>query len=257
MQYDAVVLAGGENTGALREAAPYDNEALIMIGRHPMIYYVIKALQQSAYVNRIVISGPVESLQQALQEDEGVFYVEGGENAIDSFSRATHLLKGMNISKSVLVMPVDIPFITPEAINDFINKTENTSGDFFYAVTRREVNEKKFPGVARTYVKLTDGIFTGGNLFLVKSSVIDQALDMAVKLVERRKDPIAMGRLFGLQLVWSYLFKRLSIDMAERRFYKVLGIQGKAVISEYAEVGVDVDKPSDFELAQKYFSGEV
>lgn len=257
MQYDAVVLAGGENTGELREVAPYDNEALIMIGQHPMIYYVIKALQQSASVNRIVVSGPVESLQQVLQDDEGIFYVEGGVNAIDSFSKAINLLNGMNISSSILVMPVDIPFITCEAIDDFIRKSENMEGDFFYALTSREVNDKKFPGVARTYVKLKDGVFTGGNLFLAKSCVIDKALDMAVKLVERRKDPIAMGRLFGIQLVWNYLLKRLSIDMAERRFYKVMGIRGKAVISEYAEVGVDVDKPSDFELAQKYFLHDI
>ena len=32
------------------------------------------------------------------------------------------------------------------------------------------------------------------------------------------------------------------------------GIRGRAIISPYAEVGVDVDKPSDLELAHRYLS---
>jgi len=252
MKYDAVILAGGQNSGELREIAPYDNEALIVIAGVPMILYVYKTLKQSAYIKRIVVSGPVDEIKNILPDDKDLFFVEDGENAIESFNNAVSLLQDMSITNSVLVMPTDIPFITREAVDDFINQSERLEGEFFYAITSQEVNEKKFPGVSRTYVKLKEGIFTGGNLFLIDSGIIDKTLDMAVQLVMRRKDPLAMGRLFGLCLVWSYLFKKLSIDMAERRFYKVMGIKGKAIISPYAEVGVDVDKPSDFELAQEY-----
>ena len=74
-------------------------------------------------------------------------------------------------------------------------------------------------------------------------------------MVERSKNPLAMAKLFGFGLVWKYIIRRLSIDAVEKRFYKTLGIKGKAIISPYAEVGVDVDKPSDLELAQKYLKG--
>ena len=50
MQYDAVILAGGENSGDLKKIAPYDSEALIIIGNYPMIYYVYKSLRQSQYI---------------------------------------------------------------------------------------------------------------------------------------------------------------------------------------------------------------
>lgn len=257
MVYDAVILAGGKICDELKAEAEYDNEAFIKIAGQPMINYVYRALRRSDYINRIVISGPVQELQKITPEDNYLFLCAGGENAIESLTNAVELLKKDGISESLLVMPTDIPFITRAAIDDFIEQAQTIEGDFFYALTSKEVNEKKFPGVSRTYVQLKDGIFTGGNLFLVRSDMIDKALDMAVQLFMKRKNPLAMGRMFGLRLVFSYLLKKLSIDMVEKRFYEVMNIKGKGVISRFAEVGVDVDKSSDLELAKSYLANQV
>ncbi len=252
MVYDAVILAGGKICEELRAAATYDNEAFIMIAGQPMILYVYQALRQSKYIRKIVISGPMEELQKIAPKDEMLLFAPSGENAIESLSGALRLLQEGGISESILVMPTDIPFISREAIEDFIKQAESMEGDFFYALTSKETNENKFPGVLRTYVQLKEGVFTGGNLFLMQSGMIEQALDMAVHLMVRRKNPLAMGRLFGLGMVLSYLLKKLSIPMVEKRFYEVMKIRGRGIISDFAEVGVDVDKLSDLELAQKY-----
>lgn len=255
MKYDAIILAGGENTSELRQMAPCDNEALIIIGNLPMIHYVYNALTKSNCVNRIVISGPVESLRNIFPPQEKLFFVKGGQNAIESFSNGLELLRQMeNVSEKILILPTDIPFITPEAISDFVSQCEKTDADFYYSVTRREVNERKFPGVARTYVNLKEGTFTGGNVFLIRSGIADKCLDLGLQLVIRRKSPVAMAKLFGLSLVWKYMLGRLGIPEIVRRFQKVTGIKGQAVISPYAEVGVDVDKPSDLILAQEYLT---
>lgn len=255
MQYDAIILAGGESSSELKKIAPYDNEALIIIGNYPMIYYVYKALRQSSHVRNIVISGPTEALRNIFAREDRLFFVSGGENAVESFAHGMELLQEKGISEQVLIMPSDIPFITTEAIDDFINQAEKSKDDFYYPVTCKEVNEAKFPGVTRTYVSVKDGILTGGNLFILRSALFEQVLDIALKLVERRKNPLAMAKLFGFGLVWKYIIRRLSIEAVEKRFYEVLGIRGKAIISLYAEVGVDVDKPSDLELANKYLAG--
>ena len=251
MQYDAIILAGGESSSELKKIAPYDNEALIIIGNYPMIYYVYQALRASSHINQIVVSGPVEALRAILPRDERLLFVEGGKNAIESFSHAVKALEAKDISAKVLILPTDIPFISVQAIEDFLERCETSNNDFYYPVTRKEVNEAKFPGVQRTYVRLQEGTVTGGNLFLLRSELIEQCLEMGLKLVERRKNPLAMARLFGFGLVWKYITRRLSIEMAEKRFYQVLGIKGKGIISPYAEIGVDVDKPSDLNLAQE------
>lgn len=257
MEYDAIILAGGKTCNELAQITGHYNDALIKIGDYPMIWYVYQALKSCPPVKRIIISGPMKELQGLFTDETDIFFVNDGENAIESFYNAVKLLRTMDISNKLLIMPTDIPFITTAAINDFISRAEAVEGDFYYAVTRKEVNERKFPGVQRTYVKIRDGIFTGGNLFIISSNVIDQALGIASKFILQRKNPIAMGRILGLSMVWNYFIKNLSIKMVEQRFHKVLGIRGKAIISEYAEVGVDVDKPSDLELARNYLSGRI
>lgn len=252
MYYDAVILAGGENSSELKKIAPYDNEALIIIGNYPMVYYVYHALRNSPHVGKIVISGPTEALRNIFAREENLYFVDKGENAVASLAKAVKLLQEIGSSSCLLVTPTDIPFITVEAIEDFIERCEQEEADFFYPLITKEVNELRFPGVARTYVKLKEGVFTGGNLFILRHEIVDKALDIAVQVVERRKSPLSLARLFGFGLVWKLLTRSLSIETAEHRFAKVLGLKGKAIISSYAEVGVDVDKPSDLVIAQKY-----
>jgi molybdopterin-guanine dinucleotide biosynthesis protein A len=255
MPYDAVILAGGENSSELKKIAPYDNEALIIIGNYPMIYFVYSALRRTAAIDKIIVSGPVEALKTILPHDEKLFFVEGGANAIETFAHGTDLLNRIGTSSKVLAVPTDVPFLTAEAVTDFLACCEQEEADFYYPITRKEDNDHKYPGVIRTYVRLKDGVFTGGNLFLIRSALIPSCLEIGLKLTERRKSPLAMAKLFGFRLVWCYITGRLSIRMAEKRFYKIVGIKGKGIISGYAEVGVDVDKPEDLRLAQQYLSG--
>ena len=92
---------------------------------------------------------------------------------------------------------------------------------------------------------------------MVKQSVINTVLDQAAELVKRRKNPLAIARLFGFGLVLRYVIGQLSIAQAEKRFGEVIGIVGKAIICPYAEVGIDVDKPDDLELAQKHLADKI
>lgn len=254
MQYDAVIMAGGESSSELKQVAPYSNEALIIIGSYPMIYYVYSALRATPSIKNIVVSGPVECLRSILPHDEKLFFVESGENAIETFSRGVNFLGG-RITSKVLAVPTDIPFITSEAISDFLTNCESAEADIYYPITSKEVNELKYPGVIRTYVHLKDGIFTGGNLFLLRSAALPGCMEFGLKVISRRKNPLAIARLFGFGLVCKYLAGQLSIKAAEKRLYEVAGINGKGIISPYAEVGVDVDKPDDLLLAQRYLSG--
>jgi len=255
MKYDVVILAGGENSSDLRKIAPYDNEALIIIGNYPMIYYVYKSLRSSPLVENIIVSGPADSLRSILPREDNLYFVNGGENAIDSFSQAIELLDKIGTTEYLLVAPTDIPLITSEAIEDFMHQCEKYDADFYYPVTSKKVNEEKFPGVARTYVRLREGVFTGGNLFIMRKAMIPKGLEFAKQMVENRKNPLKMARILGISLAWKLIWGRLAIPVIEKRFYDMTGIRGKAVISDYAEVGVDVDKPSDLELAQKYLEG--
>lgn len=256
MQVDAVVLAGGLNCGLLQKYSTARSEALIPIGGRPMVEYVVNALKHTAAVRRIAVAGPCKDLAPVFSRDPAVLIVEGGDTAIATLLKGVEALEKFSSPKAdafpwVLIATSDIPMITPEAIEDFLRLCQMREGEVYYPVVRREASEKKYPGVKRTYVRLREGSFTGGNLLLVDKRVIARCVPLAEKIVARRKNPLALSQLLGLRFVFKFLLRRLSLAEAEAKMSALLGVKGVAVVSEYAEVGVDVDKPSDLQLARR------
>ena len=56
--YDAIILAGGENSKQLNQYVPHCYEALIEIVGKPMVTFVAQALARSSNVDRIFVLGP-------------------------------------------------------------------------------------------------------------------------------------------------------------------------------------------------------
>ena len=239
---DAVILAGG---GEIEPGTGV--KGMLTIGSRMMVEYVIEALYNSRYIDQIVVVGP-----EAMKENcmvQGLLFALPGNTILDSFSHGLEALNGAQ--PWVLACTGDIPFLTPEAVDDFIDKCREREADFYYPIIRKETAEKRFPGAKRTYASLQDGAFTGGNLFLLRREIIGHCLSVAAEFVKHRKNPAALARLVGFGMLWKYFFGQLTIAEAERRVSQLVGARGSAVITSYAEIGVDVDKPSDLELAKE------
>lgn len=54
--------------------------------------------------------------------------------------------------------------------------------------------------------------------------------------------------LLGYDTLLNIILHRLSLADAERVLSKRIGIRGKVLISPYAELGMDVDKPNQLEM---------
>lgn len=261
MQVDAVVLAGGLNSGPLKDFAPTKSEALIPIGSRPMVEYVVNALKHTPEVNRIVVAGPLEELKKVFGETPEVILAAGGSSAVETLRLGVEVLlrEGLALEGRplALVVAADIPLITPEAISDFLRLCGQRQGEIYYPVVSREANERKYPGVKRTYVRLRDGCFTGGNLILVDTRIVERCAQLAEEMVKRRKSPVALSRLLGFGFLLKFLLRRLTLAEVEAKASELLGVSGVAVVSSYAEVGVDVDKPSDLQLAHRLLVKEM
>jgi len=239
---DAVILAGG---GEIEPGTGV--KGMLTIGSRMMVEYVIEALYNSRYIDQIVVVGPEAIKENCIKQ--GLLFAPPGNTILDSFSNG---LEALNGSQSwILACTGDIPFLTPEAVDDFIDNCREKEADFYYPIIRKENAEKRFPGAKRTYATLQDGTFTGGNLFLLKREIVERCLSVAAEFVKHRKNPAALAKLVGFGMLWKYFFGQLTIAEAERRVSQLVGARGSAVITPYAEIGVDVDKPSDLELAKE------
>ncbi len=244
---DVIILAGSINSGPLRECSDEHNEAMIKIAHKPMIRYVAEALLQSRHINKIVIVGSEEI--KSVFPEKNVIVITSEESAVQNLVKS---LQYVDISHKVMIATSDIPLLTTKAVDEFIAMTMDDGVDLFYPIVPMQEIEKVFPNIKRTSVKLTEGTFTGGNLFVITPKTMGGCIRKVEEFVSFRKSPLKLCRLLGMKFVVKLLLKQLSISEIEEKVSELLGIRGRAVITCYPEIGVDVDKPSDFLIVSAF-----
>jgi GTP:adenosylcobinamide-phosphate guanylyltransferase len=247
---DAVVLAGTGKSVPLTEEEGVDNKAFIDIKGKFMLSYTLDALRAVESIGRIAVVGPAEKLSPLVKQYNILVVDEIGEIPENIKAGASALKPEGHI----LIASGDIPLLTAAAVEDFLAQCLPYDNDFYYPIVSKEENDKRFPGMKRTYARLREGVYTGGNLFLVNPAKIDQGLPRLRKFIELRKSPLRLLAALGVGFVLKFISKRLTITELENNFPRLLGITGKAVISRYAEIGTDVDKTSDLELVRRELS---
>lgn len=148
-----------------------------------------------------------------------------------------------HVEGRVLVATADIPHLTAEAVRFVLGKAPEAA--LVYPIVPKEAVEARFPHTRRTYARLKEGVFTGGNLVLLQKELFYRALPLAKKVVALRKRPLALARLIGLDILLKLLLGRLSLAELEARAGRILGVEAKALITPFPEVGVDVDREED------------
>ena len=70
-------------------------------------------------------------------------------------------------------------------------------------------------------MRLREGTFTGGNIFLVNPAIVSYCLITVEKIIDYRKSPLKLCTLLGLGLLVKFICGLLTIDMAQEQ---VLGL---------------------------------
>ena len=109
----------------------------------------------------------------------------------------------------------------------------------------------RYPGANRSFVKLKDAEVCGGDMNVVRVAAAAGNDDLWQKLISARKNPLKQAALFGFGTLFLMLTRRLALDDAAPRVEKQLGVKGRPVLCPYAELGMDVDKPYQFEIIRK------
>jgi len=244
---NAIVLAGDSRNGCIQEGV--ENKSLLPINGKPMVEYVINALRDSSLINKISITGPSDVLKSHLG-DKADYYMEDRGNLFENVKAG---LKPFADDRAVLIATSDIPMVAGWMITDFIKRCYEQGGDFCYPIVDKKLNEKHFPGVERTYVRLREGTYTGGNVIYINPAVLGPCEEFAKKVITFRKQPLKTGRMLGIRFLARLMFGMLTIPQVEERVCRLLNIKASAIVIPYPEICNDVDKPSDLEIVIKYF----
>lgn len=241
----ALVLAGAPNDGPLKDVSPAPFEALIDIHGRPLTAYVIEALLATSVINRVLVVGPPE-LGKTFESNRLVILPPQGE-LLENLAAGLEALSG---SSKALVVTGDLALLTPSAVEGFLRLCKSDEADVYYPVVPRDAVEKAYPMMKRTYVRLREGVFTGGNVGLVDPAVLIRSLDRAKDFVRFRKKPLRLALVVGPGVLCRFLSGRLSLREAEKKVSRIMGLRGRAVITNIPEIGVDIDKVGDLEAAK-------
>ncbi len=248
--YDAVILAGGYAPW-LKEKAGTDIRCLARLNDKRILDYLTDALQGSGCIRRIMLAAPAG----AIAREDLPLGVELCEAEQDMPTTAKKAADALICREKLLFVCDDIPMLHAAAVNDFLDKCEEyPDSQVYYPVIPKEVCVKDYPQAQRTYAKLADGTFTGGNIMVVDASIIPQGLAKAREIFARRKQPFQLCRWLGFGFIFKFLLHRLTLAEAEKRTGELLELPCKVVVSSYAEVGMDIDKPADWDLIAGYLA---
>lgn len=238
---NAVILAGDSEENGV-------SKALKVIYSRYMIEYVINSLKESGCVGRIYIVG-----DERLKEKVG--------SLVDGWIRACGgIMENIRCSVEAIgdfetpciIATSDIPMVKGEAIRDFVEKCQIRSIDLGYPIIDKKLNDQKYPDVKRTYVKMKEGTYTGGNIVYLNPKIVEKCTRKAKQLIEYRKNPFKMGRVLGFTFLIRLALGKLPISKVEDKIQRMFDIRGSAILTDYPEIGNDVDKPSDVEFMNKY-----
>jgi GTP:adenosylcobinamide-phosphate guanylyltransferase len=246
---DAVVIAGGvpEPGEPLYEYTQGGSKAMLDVSGKPMIQWVLDALNGASMIEDVIIIGlPVnddldcpKAASCLPSQGDMIANLRGG---------IIELLRNKPQASHALVASSDIPAITHEMVQWLVDTTMQTDKDAYYTVITRQVMEKRFPASNRSYVRLKDMEVCGGDMNVIATRMVTTNDEVWGKLVAARKNALKQASLLGFDTLLLLMLHAITLDAAVKKVTRRLHITGQAVLSPYAEIGMDVDKPHQLEM---------
>lgn len=244
-KFNVIILAGGEK-GPLYEPTGYKQKALIPIHEKPMVSRVIDVFSKCEEVDNIVVVGSsdLDALDAMKKVRKRIFTgFNLVQNVLHAITYVKHrLYKSAREHNGYVISFCDAVFLTPEIVQDTLRRIEDSHGDLvLHYVEKQSFVDENLPA-SRTYIPIAGKKYTGSTIYYVKHfSSLLAATPKLAKLRKVRKSPEKMLESIGCT--------GKDLPAIEQSLSKELGIDVKICVSPYARLGMDVDKPSDLELA--------
>ena len=254
-KYDLIILAGGAGTVTLPGQGERARALAELKGRR-LLDYIVDGVRESSRVASVVLvthSAHREAFRQAAVPGLLLCACDGSmaECAAAAIRKLQEQPGHENITKVATVCD-DLPFLTGEALDDFIARAEAADADGVYAIVRKEACLREFPSLRRTFFHLKEGDFTGGNVSLVSVKLFPGCIEKMKEVFALRKNPVKLAAWLGPFFMLKMLLHRLSLSDVERKVSEMFGYRGRAVITDYACIGTDLDKAEEWAEAEKY-----
>ncbi|HXW01636.1 MAG TPA: nucleotidyltransferase family protein [Anaerolineae bacterium] len=246
---EAIITAGGisADDDPLYARTGVAKKALIPLAGQPMINWVFEALAGSGLIDHLVIVG--------LRPDEVTFgkpsihFIPSRDGLLDNVLAGVDKIREVSpAAKKILLCSSDIPLITPEIVRGFVEECGLQEADIYYAIVEEKTMEARFPGSKRTFVPFKGGRYTGGDVFLVDLAAAKGNVELFRALTGSRKNYLAQAQMLGFGFIIRFLLRLMTVHEAAERTRQRMNLNARVVVTRFAELGMDLDKPHQYDL---------
>ncbi len=252
----ALVLAGSRGGGDPLEAyAGVPHKALVEVGGTTMIERVVGALSAWPRIARIVVATDRADLVAVLpgvqrsRAPVSTMPTQAGPSATvgDALDR---------LGTPLLVTTADHALLRPEWLAEFVAAVP-PDADIAAALAPRAAVEAAAPDSLRTWLRFSDGDFSGANLFFLANPAAAAVIGFWRTLERDRKHPLRMAQRLGFSYALRYRTGRLSLAGAAARLGELAGVARLALVSmSDGRAAIDVDKPDDLDLVRRIVAAD-
>lgn len=236
-------------------------KALAPVAGRPMILHVLDALQASAHVASVVLSGPPRPAIETCPELKA--RIDAGDvnwiANLDSPSlSAAAALEQIRPEAPVLLTTADHALLRADIVDFFLEHALARDADAAVGIVEGAHLRGLFPDSRRTFYRFSEGEYRSCNLFALLSAEGRRLAGEWRRVEMQRKHAARMlGGLLGYDAALLYLLGRLSLRDTLARLSVALRARIEAVKLPFAEAGIDVDTPADLAMVRGYHESMV
>ncbi|CAM2010279.1 NTP transferase domain-containing protein [Acanthopleuribacter pedis] len=289
---DCIVLAG--NRENYRSVAREDNKAFLKVGGRSILHIILEELRAVDRVDRVLVVGPKDRLQEEVGTHlvaaypKPLLFYQQGRNLVENILGTVAASATGVTDRVVMVIPSDIPLITCEELNQFIDRCDMDAYDYVGGITSAHVlaryaPQADQPGVTMATFRLNSGSYRVSNLHLVRPAAVKRADYIRQTYALRYQKQLAniakmwlvlLGLLWrvptapfyflvaqgarhcevwGYQRLAKYLSGFVTLSRAEGYISSILGTRFKVVETDFGGAAVDVDNEADYHTISRRF----
>ncbi len=253
-----LIIAGG-TVGPDDPLYPYTQgkpKALIDMGGRSMLERVVDALQNSSYVEDILVVGIDPQIGAGLSFTRPVeFLPDQGGMVSNMLGGVSWFIKNRPGAEVVLGCSADIPTITGQVVDEFIETCRPWDKGVYYNFVTRTRLEGRFPNSRRTYSRYGDIEAAGGDMVIARPDVAERNRPLLESVTAARKKPWRVAGVVGLRMLIKFLLHRLTIADVETTASRILGAPVKIILDGPPELAMDADKPFQVDMLRAEFAG--
>ena len=255
-RYTALVLAAtrGGSRDPLAQAGDVSHKAFIDLAGTPMLRRVVEGVIDSGRVGHVIVSIEREAMEEAEQ------VLAGLEARVPISYTPSRESIGVSVAAVQDAFPDALPLIittgdnglhTGEIVKSFCDQLDEVQADGALGLTNARDVLAKYPEGARAFHRFRDGEFSSCNLYAFLTPKAYKGAAIFNGGGQFGKKPKRLIGAFGLAAFLVYKSRLVNVRPFIGFLSRAIGVSTVPVFLPFAEGPIDIDRMSDWELAER------